>query len=348
MLDFTNCRIKNIIVHQVGNKTNGEFLNLSASLLDTSDERLSDLLLKYFLSPFTNVEYHCFTFSNGDFKMNPIFNYTCSIFDGIESFQKSSIDVAKHLYETSIHPQVKSGDLFVVSFTNIRIDNDETDAVGIFKSENRQSFLKLDNINNDFLLKYDDGISVDKLDKGCLIFNIEKEKGFKAAIIDKANKAAEAQFWKESFLNLKPCSDDYHFTKEFLNITKNFVTKQISEEFEISKTDKIELLNRSVEYFKNHETFDKTDFEQEVFKDNGLIKSFQNFDSNYREENEIELLENFEISPQAVKKQAKIFKSVLKLDKNFHIYIHGNRGLIEQGVENDGRKYYKIYYKDES
>jgi hypothetical protein len=50
----------------------------------------------------------------------------------------------------------------------------------------------------------------------------------------------------------------------------------------------------------------------------------------------------------AVKKQQRIYKSVLKLDKNFHIYIHGNTDLIEKGVDMDGRKYYKIYYQEES
>jgi hypothetical protein len=59
------------------------------------------------------------------------------------------------------------------------------------------------------------------------------------------------------------------------------------------------------------------------------------------------LKDNFKISQQAVKKQARVFKSVLKLDRNFHIYIHGDRELIQQGVERDGRKYYKIYYNEE-
>jgi len=61
----------------------------------------------------------------------------------------------------------------------------------------------------------------------------------------------------------------------------------------------------------------------------------------------MEVSDNFDISKQAVKKQARVFKSVLKLDKNFHIYIHGNRDLIEQGVDNNGRKFYKIYYEEE-
>jgi hypothetical protein len=57
--------------------------------------------------------------------------------------------------------------------------------------------------------------------------------------------------------------------------------------------------------------------------------------------------DSFSISTAAVKKQARVFKSVLKLDKNFHIYIHGNRDLIEQGMEPDGRKFYKIYFREE-
>lgn len=42
------------------------------------------------------------------------------------------------------------------------------------------------------------------------------------------------------------------------------------------------------------------------------------------------------------------FKGVLKLAKNFHIYIHGDRNKIEQGVDEKGRKYYKIYYEQEA
>ena len=56
----------------------------------------------------------------------------------------------------------------------------------------------------------------------------------------------------------------------------------------------------------------------------------------------------FPISSAAVKQQARVFRSVLKLDRNFHIYIHGNRELIQQGKDADGRKFYKIYYDTES
>jgi hypothetical protein len=133
-----------------------------------------------------------------------------------------------------------------------------------------------------------------------------------------------------------------------MTLTKSFITDQIPNEYEVSKADQIDLLNRSVDYFKSHDTFNKEEFEQEVFQEEGVIESFRSFDEIYSDEKDIELASSFEISVQAVKKQARVFKSVLKLDKNFHIYIHGNKDLIEQGVEQDGRKYYKIYYEDEN
>ena len=116
----------------------------------------------------------------------------------------------------------------------------------------------------------------------------------------------------------------------------------------MSKAHKIDLLNRSVDYFKKGDQFDKEEFEQDVLFHPNVIESFQKFDRNYRRENELELADNFDISAQAVKQQARAFKSVLKLDKNFHIYIHGNRELIEQGIDENGRKYYKIYYEREA
>lgn len=348
MIDYTNTDIEKVSVHSVGNKTNGEELLLSKSLLAISDLKVRELLFKFFLTPFASPEFYSFTFSNGDFTLNPLFNFASQMFDTSKTFQKNSVNVAKHLYELSVHPQIKSGDLFLAYFTDISIEDEVTDAVGIFKSENRQAFLKLKSSQDDFSIVYDDGINIEKLDKGCLIFNTDKETGYKVCIIDKANKSAEAQYWKDNFLQLKPCSDDYHHTKEFMNITKTFVTKQLSEEFEVSRADQIDLLNRSVDYFKTHESFDKKEFEKDVFQDAGIIKSFRKFDDIYRNENQIEVEDNFDISLQAVKKQARVFKSVLKLDKNFHIYIHGDCELIEQGVEKDGRKYYKIYFNEES
>ena len=348
MIDALHCEIENISAHHIGNKSNEDNFNPTSEQLDTSDEVLRNLLSKYFLTSFKGEEFYNFTFSNGEFELNPLFNYATSVFKDAIPFHENSIKIAQYLFDVSIHPNIKTGDFFVVKFSNIKLNGEAAEVLGLFKSENKHPFLTVDNEDNKFDLRYDSGINIEKLDKGCLIFNSFKKEGYKICIIDKASKGNEAQYWKESFLNLKTCNDDFHNTKAFLSITKNYVSEQLDEEFDIEKTDKIGILNRSVEYFKSHEAFNKNEFEEEVFQDEKVIDSFRTFDSNYRTENEIEIQDDFDISDQAVKKQSRFFKSILKLDKNFHVYIHGDKDMIERGVESDGRKFYKIYYEEEN
>lgn len=45
-------------------------------------------------------------------------------------------------------------------------------------------------------------------------------------------------------------------------------------------------------------------------------------------------------------KQNETIKSVIRLDNNFHIYVHGDRKKIEKGEDKKG-KYYKVYYTEE-
>lgn len=346
-MNFSNSYIESISVHLIGNKLNQQEIILSEKPLQINEELLQRLR-DYFLGRFSSVFEKYRFFHQSSLKYNEVYNYSKETFSDNSTFHEASINIAKHLYEQSIHPRVKSGELYVCLVKNCIVDNKPTDAIGIFKSENKNGFFEVDNHNRRFHIEYREGIDLNKFDKGCLIFNFEAIEGFQVFIIDNQNRSDEAQYWRDNFLGLNQISNEFHQTNQFLGITKNFVTKQLDEEFEVSKADKIDLLNRSVEYFKTHETFDKKEFEEEVFQDSGIIKSFRNFDNSYRQANEIDITDSFDISPQAVKKQVRVFKSVLKLDKNFHIYIHGNKDMIEQGVDKDGRKYYKIYYDQES
>jgi hypothetical protein len=142
-------------------------------------------------------------------------------------------------------------------------------------------------------------------------------------------------------------NDNANNTNQFLALTKTYLTEHMPAEFQVNKADQIDLLNRSVGYFKAHDEFDKQEFETEVLHHEDLINSFRSFEDKYKTNNEVSFQDNFSISEQAVKKQARIFKSIIKLDRNFHIYIHGNKEMIEQGVDTDGRKFYKMYYEEE-
>ncbi len=338
--------IKNISLHKVGNKVNQDEILLSKTTLNVP-ENVKQVLIGYFLLAFKSDEYFQFH-HDANLSLNEVYSYASCIFDNPLSLHEQSIHLANHLYNQSVHPKIKSGEFYVVYFKDCQLKDERIDAIGLFKSENKDTFIEIEQLADGFEIETRQGININKLDKGCLIFNSKKENGYIISIVDNTNKGNEAQYWKDDFLRIQPLKNEYHQTNQFLGIAKNFVTNQLPSDFEINKTDQIDLLNRSVDYFKKHENFVKEEFETEVFGDNNIIESFRKFDKNYRQENEVEITDQFEISPQAVKKQARVFKSILKLDKNFHIYIHGNRELIQQGTDENGRKYYKIYYEEEA
>ena len=334
-----------LILHFVGNKNNGDGVRFSDALTDF--ENIEDFFKQLIDYNFKYEELYQFFFLP-NLELNPMYQFISSVFKEKESFIEQSKNMGRYLYDKSTHPQIKGGELCIFYFKDCQINDELIDCIGIFKSENKDTILKVSSTKDGYNLKDEKGINTTKLDKGCLIFNSGTENGYIVSVVDNTNKNTEAQYWKDDFLSVQPKRNEYHQTNQFLGIAKQFLTKKLTEDFEVSKADQIDLLNRSVEYFKNHETFEKTDFEKKVFQDNNIIDSFRNFDEGYRRDNEIDISNNFDISTQAVKKQARAFKSVLKLDKNFHIYIHGDKELIEQGVEKDGRKYYKIYYNDEN
>lgn len=347
MIDYSEAKILNVSAHIVGNGVNGEKLKLSAGPLDVESEDIEKMVLKYFLSSFTTPEYYRFTSEDDNFRVNPVFNFVSAMFSRPQTFHENSINIAHHLFNTTLLPIIKSGELFVAHLSNVVVQDETIEVIGIFKAENKSSYLKLNTSSPDFRLKVDSGINVQKLDKGCLVFKMEKESGFKVLAVDAVNKS-EAQFWMNEFLCLAPRAESYHQTRNFLDLTRQYVDEQMSDEFQVSKADKIDLLNRSMNFFKSKDQFDKHEFEEQVLEDPSVIESFRNYERSHPW-SEANSAENFEISAQAVKKQVRVFKSVLKLDKNFHIYIHGNRELIEKGFdEHTNKHFYKIYFDQET
>ncbi|WP_143959486.1 nucleoid-associated protein [Litoribacter populi] len=347
MIQFDSLIIKKLAVHQVGNKILDEGIQFSIKLADLEDEDLLNVIKRYFLSSFSGNEMYNFYNSVG-LEQNEIYTIANKIFAENDVFFDQTKLISKHLYENSNHPKIKNGELFIGYFVDVVYEDKLINAIGIFKSETKENYIKSNVKSKTDIISYDEGSNVNKLNKGCIILNLDKELGYKVCIIDNLGRSHETVYWKENFLSVKPLNNDYHQTNHFLGIAKQFVTKQLDDFLEVSKTDKIDFLNRSVDYFKKNDAFDKQEFEKQVFGDGNVMESFRKFDQTYRQENEFQLSDNFGISEQAVKKQARIFKSVLKLDKNFHIYIHGNKELIERGIDEKGRKYYKIYYENES
>ena len=332
--------MESMAVHAVGNRMNDEKLVLSKSLVNIDDEMLA-LLSSYFISPFKSGQYYNLNHPSG-FENNEVYKAAAAVFESRENLHETSVKLAELLYDITDSVKIRGGEFYAVYFSECFIDGEEVDAIGLFKSESRETFLKIYPASGNFVLEKEEGINLHKIDKGCMIFNTEREHGFLVALAD-GIKSSDEKYWNEDFLNLKPFENEYAKTQYMMQTCKDFVEAKLPEDFKIDKADQIDLLNRSMNYFKSHEVFDKPEFEREVFQQPEIIESFREFN----ETADIPMDLTFEIEPQAVKKQAKIFKSILKLDKNFHIYIHGDRSMIERGEEN-GKKFYKIFFDTET
>lgn len=341
MIEYSEATITNLIFHRISQESTQSYLSETEfDFAETDEETLKRIFLKPFLTSSATFEFK----HDIDLELNPLFKLSQKMYAD-EEFIDTSRDIHQHLSSVSKHPNIKDGDLFIVKYNGITFKERTYEALGIYKIENKESFIETSTSEDGRMgMKFKQGIGSRKLDKACLI--IFAAQPFTIFIID--NASTETEYWKNDFVNVDFKNDFVNNTNQFMSLTKTFITEQVPGEYQVTKADQIDLLNRSVEYFKSHETFEKEEFENDVFQDTEMIKSFQGFDQTYRENNEVQLADSFEISAQAVKKQARVFKSVLKLDKNFHIYIHGKKDLIERGVESDGRKFYKIYYEDES
>lgn len=329
------------IVHKVGNKILGEALHLSKEELQL-EETSMELLKNYFLSPFKTEETYHF-YSDTYLKNNKIFAEVSEIFTDNYYLEASSQEIARHLYDVAENPRIQGGELFVVLF---KAENDnEVDKIGIFKTEKRESFLKIFGDDESFDFETDQGISLAKIDKAALIFNKGKESGYVLQVVDN-NKNGDIYYWFEDFLKVKQRTDAFFHTQESLHIFKDYIKKQLPSEFEITKTDQADFLNKSINFFREKEEFKLEEFTQEVLQDKAVIESFNTFKTDYEQEMQINVAEEFPINDSAVKKSQKHFKSIIKLDKNFHIYIHGDKSKIVQEQDEKG-KFYKVYFDKE-
>jgi len=349
MVSFFESNLAELSVHYVGNQSKDEHYVLSEKSLTFKDETIGELLKQYFLTPFGKVNEVYHLMHHADINLNEIYHFAGQIFEDSLRLHEVSELIAKHLYNVSGHPNIKSGELYVGYFENVQIEGDLHEVIGIFKSENKETYLKVFPQDEGFEVDYEENaININKLDKGCLIFNTAKEEGYKVVVIDHTNRNNDAVYWKDDFLQLKIRNDNFNQTNNTLSIYKNFVTQKLDDEFDMTKADKIDLLNRSMKYFKEKETFDMDEFTGEVIGNPQAIESFKNYKNQYAQEFDTPIADSFDISSNAVKKQARVYKSVLKLDRNFHIYIHGDKELIEKGFDDEkAMNYYKVYFKEE-
>lgn len=344
MIYAENNSLQAACLHIVGNKNLEDGILLSDSPMEI-DSRSRPVLTRYFISSFKSDERYSF-FHHSSLDFNFVYRVVTAIFDDPRTLYNNSVALAKQLYENTEHNKIRTGDFCVAYFKEVEVDGEKTDAVGMFKSENKDIYLRVVSNDGNNSLEQESGININKLDKGCLVFNQKREEGYILAIVDGLNRA-EAKYWVEDFLQARPRADEYFQTRAVLSASKSFIMKSLP--FETTMGEKAELMDKTLRYFQENETFDMDDFGTKVMVNEELSADFGEYMGEYIEKNGIDLHENFVISDCAVKRSSRSMKSVIKLDKNFHIYVHGGEGLIKRGFDEEtGMTFYQLFFKDES
>lgn len=348
MIDFSRALLTHFCVHFVGNKGLGEELTLSDKVFEFKDDFVKETVLRYFLNPFKTDIYYQFK-GKVDVSLDSVANACEDVFGSQKEFVKQSKQAAKHLYDQSMHPKIKGGEFYTCFFRDAVVDGELCNAIGFFKTENKETYLKVYQHVDTFDIDCDNGININKLDKGCLVFDLDKNNGYKLSIIDTNNRNAEcALYWQEDFLNAVIKPNGYYHTKNFIDTSRGFCEEVLTEANNVNKQDQMMMLNRSTSYFKEKDKFNLKDFEKEVLIEPELIGAFKDYRKDFNKKMDLTAIDEFDVSQTAVKKNQKYMRSVVKLDKNFHIYIHSRHDYIERGYDEEkGLKYYKLFYVNE-
>lgn len=345
MINLYATQIETISIHRVGNKNKNESVFLSSEPISLNDET-TGLLKEYFFKPFREKEENYFKFTNGvDIEFNELYKIVDEIFSDTAKTHLGSKKIATHLFEQSKHPHIKSGEVYVAYLTGILLDNEKVDAIGIFKSELKQDFLQFQEKDSNLDIVVQQGININKLDKGCLIFNKDKEEGYKILSID-SNKY-DTKYWLEDFLGVNPLSDNNFKTKNYLKFCQNFAKDVVLPAED--KQQEVLFMNRAVNHFAKNDAFEESNFLNEVMENPELIPEFKHYKVEKGPKYSIEDVSTFDIANKAVSDARRKIKNVINLDTNIQIKMdfinpESAEKFVEKGWDEERQMYYYLVY----
>ncbi|NMH29245.1 nucleoid-associated protein [Flavobacterium silvaticum] len=345
MINLYNTQIESLSLHRVGNKSRNEGVFLSEKPTTVSDE-LMPLIKEFFFKPFREKEENYYRFAHEvDLEYNDMYKLATEIFTNPDSAPEVSKKITQLLYDQSNHPHIKNGEVYVTYLTHLTIDNNPVDAIGIFKSEVQSDFLQFEEKGTTLEMLLQHGISLNRLDKGCLIFNYKKEEGYKILSVD--SNRYDARYWLEHFLSVDAFEDENFMTKKYLKFCQGFAKDVVFPAED--KKEEVMFMNRSVNYFAKNDEFEETNFLNEVLDNPELIPEFKNYKVDKGAKYSIEDVTNFPIANAAVTDARKGIKNVINLDTNIQIKLdfinpESAEKFVEKGWDEEKQMYYYLVY----
>ena len=162
MIKRNRATISKFIIHKVGNKFNSA-TNVFSENVVTFDEDSYNLMQPFLLKSFSNVvESYRFN-HHANVELNEINSYSNEIFSDENAFVEISKHIVNHLFEQSNSAQIKTGDVIIALFEDIEFKEIQTQALGIFKIENKVDFFQTYMENDSLDVFVQKGISTKKL-----------------------------------------------------------------------------------------------------------------------------------------------------------------------------------------
>ena len=323
------------VVQRVGNKNNGDGVAFAEELCPI--EGVEGLLLKLIKSSFKFDDWKHFTYID-TLEANHVFRFVSKMFENHDCLIKQANNLARHLYEQSIHPNVKIGEFYVIYLEKCEIDGVETDAVGLFKSESRETVLTVRMESNRLVLSSEEGMRLKKWEKGAVVFNVEKENGYKVAVVDNTTSKDDAHYWTDNFLHVEDCHDDYHQTQELSEFCAGYL-KQLHEK---SVFDCAIAARKTSELLASEGTVEIERLPSLLCETKEQMADFLAYRETYEQDHGPLSLE-VKVNPKAVKRKNVMKMNTLRLGCDFEVKVLNSSAHIEKGEEK-GKKYYKLYY----
>ncbi|WP_417445014.1 nucleoid-associated protein [Joostella sp.] len=345
MINLYPTQIESLSIHRIGNKSKEEGTFFSEEPYRLNDE-ITGLLKEYFFKPFREKEENYYRFDHEvDLEYNELYSMASEIFEDPASIHKISKSIATHLYDQSNHPHIKSGEIYTAYLSEVVLDNEKVDAIGIFKSELKHDFLEFEEKGMNLEILIRQGININKLDKGCLIINSNKEEGFKILSID--SNRYDTKYWLENFLSVDALTDETFFTKKYLKFCQDFAKDVVLPAED--KKEEVMFMNRAVNHFAKNDDFEETSFLNEVMDNPNLIPEFKNYKTEKGPKYSIEDVSSFPIANKAVSDARKKIKNVINLDTNIQIKMdfinpESAEKFVEKGWDEEKQMYYYLVY----
>ena len=209
----------------------------------------------------------------------------------------------------------------------------------------KNSFFQFEEQPNQLEIIIQEGVNIQKLDKGCIIFNTNKEEGYKILSVD--SNRYDTKYWLENFLNVDALIDDNFYTKKYLKFSQDFAKDVILPAED--KKEEVLFMNRAINYFAKNDDFEETSFVNEVFDNPEFIPEFKHYKVEKGPKYQIEDVSSFPIANKAVSDVRKKIKNVIDLDTNIQIrmdFINPESAdkFIEKGWDEEKQMYYYLVY----